>query len=368
MRVAAIGVGGAGGRIVDALTQDDESRSVSYLTGACVLDTDSSDAAALTSVPEDARHLFGQVETGGAGTNGDQVQAATIAEDDRTEMRRAADSAITSDATAILLITSLGGGTGSGATPHLADALREVYEQPIYTVSVLPAAHEEVPSENPARALQSLDRVVDAQIVFDNDTWLTRGDSIEEYTDELNQELAVRLGALFSAGETTAPESVGQRVVDASEIITTLNEGGLATIGYARHTIEDDHESADTSVLDRVRGLVSSTDTTVDEIEAINAVETTLRRAARRELSFDCPLDTATSGLLVVSGPPDWLHQSAVSDGQQWLSEEIDSVQMRTGDNPRPGSDHLGILVLLSGIQNTPRIKNLRTTTDSVTD
>lgn len=365
MRIAAIGVGGAGGRIVDALVRDDASRAATYLTGVCVLDTDNSDTAALTSVPEDARQLFGQVETGGAGTGGNQAEAATIADEEHLELRRAADDAITSDAAAILLVTSLGGGTGGGATPRLASALQEVYDQPIYTVTVLPAAHEDLPEENSARALQSLARIVDAQIVFDNDAWFSTGDTIEETAAEANQTLAHRLGALFSAGETTTPDAVGQRVVDASEIIATLNEGGLATLGYARHTIQDDHDAADMSVLDRVRGIFGSPDTEVDEIEAINVIETTLRRAARQNLTFDCQLDAATSGLLVVAGPPAWLHQSAVSDAQHWLSEQMGSVQMRTGDNPRPDSDELAVLVLLSGIQNTPRITDLQPTNNT---
>jgi len=166
MRVAAIGVGGAGGRIVDVLVQDEESRSVSYLTGVSVLDTDTSDATTLQAVPESARQLFGQVETGGVGTDRNQSKAAAIAEEERTEIRRAADATITSDTAAILLITSLAGGTGGGATPQLASALQEVYDHPIYTVSVLPAGHEDHPPENPARALQSLDRIVDTQIIF----------------------------------------------------------------------------------------------------------------------------------------------------------------------------------------------------------
>lgn len=360
MRIAAIGVGGAGGRIVDALYQDDESRSTSYLAGGCVLDTDQEALTALAAVPEDARHLFGHLETGGTGTDGEQALAERVIEDARIEMRRAADAAITSQTDAILLVAGLGGGTGGGATSNLADALQDVYDRPVYAASVLPATHEELPADNPARGLQSVNSVVDAQLVFDNEAWLRSDESIETIADELNHEFAQRLGALFSAGEATTPESVGQRVVDASEIIATLDEGGLATIGYARQTLDDEMDT-DKSVIDRVRGLFTATDDTVDEIRAINVVETTLRRAAQGRLTFDCPLAAATSGLLVVAGPPNWLHQSAVADGQQWLADETESVQIRTGDAPTPNGTHLSILILFAGIQQTPRIDDLRT-------
>lgn len=361
MRVVTIGVGGAGGRIVDALWRDDESRSVSYLAGACVLDTDSTALSELESVPEEARHLFGHVEAGGSGTDGDRRQGTAAIEADRLEMRRAADAVISSDAAAIVLVAGLAGGTGSGATHRLAEALREVYDRPIYAVSVLPAAHEEVPTENVARGLQSLHGVVDAQLVFDNDVWLDERKSVEAEAEALNQTLAERLGVLFGAGEAARGDAVGQRVVDASEIISTLDEGGLATIGYARQEVRSDRQSGDSSLLSRLRGRLSDADDDVDEVTAIKAVETTLRRAANGRLTFDCPLDAAASGLLVVSGPPDWLHQRAIADGQQWLSEEIGAVQLRTGDAPVPNGDHLTVLVLLGGVQDAPRIEDFRT-------
>ena len=360
MRVVAIGVGGAGGRIVDALCRDDQSRSASYLAGVRALDTDRDALSELEAVPEEAKHLFGQVETSGTGTGGNRARAADAVEADLVETRRAVDPAVSSDAAAIVLVAGLGGGTGGVGTPELAASLQEVYDRPVYAVSVLPAAHEER-DENAARGLQSLHGAVDAQLVFDNDAWVGADDSVADAADELNRTLAERLGALFSAGEATSADAVGQRVVDASEIISTLDEGGLATIGYARQAVGDDEESDD-SLLGRVRGLVSATDESVDEVTAIKAVETTLRRAANGRLTFDCPLDAAATGLLVVGGPPDWLHQSAISDGQNWLADEMGSVQLRTGDDPVPAGDELAVLVMLAGIRDAPRIDDLRTT------
>lgn len=361
MRIAAIGVGGTGGRVVDALYRDEQARSVSYLAGGAVLDTDQEALDMLESVPADARHLFGQVETNGAGTGGDRALGAELADADRIEMRRAVDEILSSETTAIMLVAGLGGGTGAGATPVLAAALDEVYDQPMYTVSVLPASHEEVPDGIPARGLQELDSVVDAQIVFDNDTWVAPGDDFSTVANEVNTELADRLGALFSAGEAETTDTVGERVVDASEIIATLEERGLATIGYASQRVREDQRS-DSSLVDRVRDVFRSTDESVDEVEAINAVETTLRRAANGRLTFDAPLDAARSGLLVISGPPRWLNQAAVAKGQRWLSEEIGSVQLRTGDDPKPQCTDISILVLLAGIQHAPRIESLRQT------
>lgn len=361
MRIVAVGIGGAGSRVVDALCADNESRQTQYLTGVRALDTDRQELSELESVPETARKLFGQVRTNGAGTGGDQSLAVAAIEDDLLEVRRTVDSAIGSDAAAIFLITGLGGGTGNVVTPKLAEALQEIYERPVYAITILPAGHEEVPAEKASRGLQALDSVVDAQIVFDNDAWLNSGTAVENATEETNQVLVERLGALFAAGEAHTSDSVGQRVVDASEIISTLNEGGLATLGFAKQSLRDDDEHKNQSLVERLRSLVSSTDKSVDEVESIKLVESTLRQAAKGRLTLDCPLDAAASGLLVVSGPPEWLHQSAVSDGQSWLSDQIESAQLRTGDNPIPDGTELSILVLLGGVRDTPRISNLLT-------
>ena len=40
MRVAAVGIGGAGGRIIDQLWRDNEQRETTYLGAACAVDTD----------------------------------------------------------------------------------------------------------------------------------------------------------------------------------------------------------------------------------------------------------------------------------------------------------------------------------------
>lgn len=357
MRVATIGIGGAGGRIVDALWEENTTHESPYLAAARAFDTDTEALTALQALPQDARHTFGELETNGNGTDGDRTLGTAAIEADRIEMRRAVDTAITSDVDAIILVAGLGGGTGSGATPHLAQALRKVYDKPIYTVSVLPADHEDVSPTNVVRGLQTLEDVVDAQLVFDNDAWLKASHAIDDAAQELNQNLADRLGALLAAGEAATAESVGQRVVDASEIIATLDGGGLATIGYAQQEVREQQETED-SLFGRLRKQFSNTtDDPVDDVTAIKAIETTLRRAARGKLTFDCNLDSAERGLLVVSGPPDWLHRQAIADGRAWLADEMDTTQLRSGDAPAPNGTHLTVLVVLADISDASRIE-----------
>ncbi|WP_132061134.1 tubulin/FtsZ family protein [Halorussus amylolyticus] len=351
MKIAAVGIGGAGGRIVDALAHDSDTRPVPYLTGAHALDSDIEALSSLTTIPERARHSFGHLETKGTGTDGDRRSGIAAIKEDTQEVRRALDTAITPKTNALLVVAGLGGGTGSGATPHLVNALREVHALPVYAVSVLPANHEPVPRENTVRGLKAIGEVTDAQIVFNNESWLSASDQLGEKTPELNRILTERLGALFAAGEVTPESTVGQRVVDASEIIATLDGGGLTTIGYATQELKDTNGTESQSLLGRIRQQFDTEEESVDDVTAIKAVESTLRRAVNGKLTVECDRQTAQRGLLVFSGPPAWLHGQAIADGRAWVSEEIDSAELRSGDAPHPDATHLTILALLTGVE-----------------
>ncbi|AAV48489.1 cell division protein [Haloarcula marismortui ATCC 43049] len=362
MRVAAVGIGGAGGRIVERLWQDNERRETTYLGAACAVDTDTEALDELDALPADRRYAFGLSETNGTGTNGDRTSGTAAIEDERLEVRRAIDELVTSDIDAVVLVAGLAGGTGSGATAHIADALREVYSIPVYCLSVLPAGRDDDAAANTMQALRALESTVDGQILFDNEAWLGSGQTVESASETLNETIVARLGALFAAGEATAPDAVGQSVVDASEIINTLSDAGFTTLGYASQDLQTGAGSGDGTVIDQLKNrFLGDNADDVDEIEAYNAVETTLRRAVRGKLTAQCELDSADRALAVFAGPPAWLIRDAVTDGRRWLTEELQSPEVRSGDMPTPDRNTLSVLVVVSGVTELPRLVELKT-------
>ena len=362
MRVATVGIGGAGGRIVERLWRDSKRRETTYLGAACVVDTDTEALGERNAVPDDRRHAFGLFETDGTGTNGDRTNGIAAIEDDRLEVRRAIDPLVTSDIDALVLVAGLAGGTGSGATAHIAAALREIYTIPIYCVSVLPAGSDDEAAANTMQALETLETTVDGQILFDNEAWLGSGQTVEAATEALNGTVATRLGTLFAAGEATESGAVGQSVVDASEIINTISDSGFVTLGYASQEVGTDEDTGEGTVIDRLRDrFLADKSDSVDEIEAYKAVETTLRRAVRGKLTADCALDSADSALTVFAGPPAWLNRDAVTDGRRWLADELQSPEIRSGDMPTSHRDTVSVLVLLSGVTELPRLRELET-------
>lgn len=363
MQLVAVGIGGAGGRVVAALQQDSAERRTSYVTGACVLDTDTVALDQLETVPEENRQPFGLEETDGSGTDGDRTAGIAAAEANRLAVRRAIDPLVTSTVDAILLVAGVAGGTGSGATPHIANALTDVYDHPIYTVGVLPAEVTPETARNTLRALRALESVVDGQLLFDTQAWQSTNTPLSQERDHLNAELATRIGALCAAGETTATQSVGQTVVDASDTIATLSgpDTGYITLGYAAREVSTSTAASAQSLTDRLRELVGgSTDPEVDELTAINAIETTVREATRGRLTLDCERGSASHGLVVFIGPPEWLHRDAIGNQRAWLQDELACRELRSGDTPRRESADIAVVLALSGVTDVPRLTELR--------
>lgn len=366
MNVAAIGIGGAGGRIVDRLGRELGTGGGSPVDSVHAIDTDTDSLDALGAVPADARHAIGQFETGGEGTDGDRELGGEIVEDERMEIRRAVEDGIPTTVDAIVVAAGLAGGTGSAVTPALVAGLTTVYEQPVYAVSILPAADDsdERGRQNTAQALTGLDESATAQIVFDNNAWLYGNRSLESHGDRINGALTARLGQLLAVGQET-DGAVGQQVVDTRDVMGTLEGGGLVTLGYASRAIAA-WRGASSSLLDGLKRRVLGENT--EEYERGRAVQRTLSWATRGTLTFDCPRGAATHGLVVFRGPNEWLRGDAVLKGREWLADRAEIERLRSGDAPSSGTASLDVLVVLAGIEQTPQIKRLTNDADETAD
>lgn len=353
MDIAAIGVGGAGGRVVDRLARELRTGAGSPLGTVHAIDTDTASLDALGKIPRKNRHPVGQFETGGGGTDGDRELAAEIVENERTEIRRAVEDGVPTTVDAIVVAAGLAGGTGSAVTPALVAGLANVYEQPVYTVSILPAERDtdEQRRANTARALTGLEAGATAQIVFDNDAWLRGEHTLETHGDAINAELTERLGELFTVG-ADSDGAVGEQVIDTRDVMSTLDGGNLVSLGYASRAIAD-WRGANSSLLDGLKRRVLGDDT--DDFERGRAVQRTLAWATRGTMTFECPRGAAARGLVVFRGPPEWLRGDAISKGRERLAERAGIERLRSGDVPAETTGSLDVLVVLAGIGRTTR-------------
>ena len=348
MKLALVGVGQAGGKVVDALLDYERRSGGSFVTDALAVNSAKADLLGVRNVPPERRVLIGQSRVKGHGVGADNDLGVEIAREDAGEVLGALDDLPTHEVDAFLVVAGLGGGTGSGGAPVLARRIGEIYTEPVYGLGVLPGRDEGgIYTLNAARSFQTFVGEVDNLIVFDNDAWRAGGESLEGGYDRINEELARRLGVLFNAGEVSngvVPESV----VDASEVINTLAAGGVTSIGYASAAVER-----------RKRSFFAKPEAP-DATETINRITSTVRRATLGRLTVPVDVRSAERALVVVSGPPDHLSRKGVDEARKWVESTTGTMEVRGGDYPVPDSDSVSALVVLSGVTDIARVRELQ--------
>ncbi|MCG1004055.1 MULTISPECIES: tubulin/FtsZ family protein [Halobacterium] len=357
MKLAMIGFGQAGGKILDKFLEYDKRHDSNIVRAAVAVNTAKADLMGLEHVPQENRVLIGQSRVKGHGVGADNELGAEIAEEDIDEVQGAIDSIPVHEVDAFLVISGLGGGTGSGGSPVIAKHLKRIYTEPVYGLGVLPGTDEGgIYTLNAARSFQTFVREVDNLLVFDNDAWRKSGESVQGGYDEINEEIVTRFGILFGAGEVEQGGDVAESVVDSSEIINTLAGGGVSTVGYASEDV--DNEDNGSGLLSRFTG--GDDDSFEDSASTTNRITSLVRKAALGRLTLPCEIEGTERALLVTAGPPKYLNRKGIERGRKWLEEQTGSMEVRGGDYPVPNSQQVASVVLLSGVNNVPRIKELQ--------
>ncbi|MFB6116899.1 tubulin/FtsZ family protein [Halosegnis sp.] len=355
MKLAMIGFGQAGGKILDKFLEYDRQTGSEIVRAAIAVNSAKADLMGLENIPEENRVLIGQARVKGHGVGADNELGAEIAEEDMDEVQGAIDSIPVHEVDAFLVIAGLGGGTGSGGAPVLSKHLKRIYTEPVYGLGVLPSQDEGgIYTLNAARSFQTFVREVDNLMVFDNDAWRQTGESMEGGYDEINDEIVKRFGIMFGAGEIEPGAEVGESVVDSSEIINTLSGGGVSTVGYAAEEIQREEKG----LLSRFTSDDEGSD--MDAANTTNRITSLVRKAALGRLTLPCEIDGTERALLVMSGPPKYLNRKGIERGRKWLEEQTGSMEVRGGDYPVSDSNYVASVILLSGVTDVPRIKELQ--------
>ncbi|KTG14028.1 tubulin/FtsZ family protein [Haloferax profundi] len=353
MKLALIGVGQAGGKVVDALIDYDRRTRSGYIVDAIAVNTARADLLGLEYVRKEHQVLVGTSRVKGHGVGADNELGAEVTAEDVGDILSIVDDFPVHEIDAFLIVAGLGGGTGSGGAPVIARELKHIYTEPVYGLGVLPARNEGgIYTLNAARSLQTFVNEVDNLIIFDNEAWRRTGESLESGYSEINTELARRLGILFSAGETDGSNVVAESVVDASEIINTLASGGISTIGYASAELDRPKKGL-------LARLSNGSGVTEDDGESMNRITSLVRRAALGRLTLPCEIAGTERGLVVVAGPPDVLSRRGIERARTWLEEETGTMEIRGGDYPVE-SNYVAAVTLLSGVYDVPRVKELQ--------
>ncbi len=326
MKVVLIGVGQAGGKVTQAIVEFDHEMGFGAVQDAFAVNTAASD---LQSLDIDSM-LIGQDRVKGHGVGGDNELGAEVMQAEATEVMDQLAGRVTSEIEAVMIVAGLGGGTGSGGAPALAKELRRIHDIPVYVLGILPGRDEgSIYQANAGRSLKTVVRESDAAILIDNDAWRESGESVEEGFASINEQISQRVGLLLASGETV--DGVAESVVDSSEIINTLRDGGVASLGYA------------------------TAEASEDAGENVNVITSLARSALLTSMSLPDAVE-AEAALVVVAGAPDRISRKGVERARKWVEEETGSLQVRGGDFPLD-TDRLGALVLLGGVERSRRLE-----------
>lgn len=256
-RIRVIGTGGAGNNTLSRLSE----------VGVRGLETIAvnTDAQDLLAARADHKILIGRKLTGGLGAGSDPRIGEEAARESVEELRRALEG---SDM--VFVTCGLGGGTGTGSAPIIADVARSCNALTIAVVT-LPFTEEGVVRwENARRGLEKLKKNADTVIVIQNDRLL---DIVPDLP--LNAAFRVADEILMNAvrGITELVTQKGLVNLDFADIRTVMRQGGTAMIGLGEGSGPN---------------------------RAAEAVE----RALRNPL-LDVDITGATSALVNVTGGPD---------------------------------------------------------------
>ena len=345
MRIGVIGIGQAGGRIADLLTYHSMwGRHQGIVPFALAVNSAQADLLGLQTIEKKDRILVGQTVVKGHGVGLNRKVGAKTAKQGLHSITHAVTEKGVHHVDAFLVIAGLGGGTGSGGAPVIITRLREVYEEPIYLIGILPSEDEgKLMASNAIECLQEVDGIVNGILLFDNDVWKKEGLALQTSYSKMNYELVKPMPLMLGAGET-ANDRVGIKVIDASDIINSWQ--GFSYIGYS----EMKAKSA------RDRFLFFRKKNSMDQLSPAQRCYTAVRNAATLRLTGECDIKKAKKALMIIAGPPDELNMEGFSHAKSWLEDSIATSEVRGGDCPIRGWDSVAAVVLLSGYSESTRL------------
>src|SRR5687767_4066628 len=218
--IKVVGVGGCGGNAVDHMINNGV-QGVEFITM-------NTDAQALKRNLAKVTLQLGTTVTKGLGAGANPEVGRLAAEEDRERI-----TDLVSGADMLFITAGMGGGTGTGAAPVVAEIAREMG---ILTVAVVtkPFAFEGKRQKVAAVGIEQLKQHVDSLIIIPNDRLMQVLGEDVTYEDAFRASNDVLNGAV--AGIAEVINCPGMVNVDFAGVRTVMSENGVAMMGSATAT------------------------------------------------------------------------------------------------------------------------------------
>ncbi|MFA6332280.1 MAG: hypothetical protein WCX22_04955 [Methanoregula sp.] len=379
MRIVAIGLGGAGCRIVDSLYSIDRHSSKVACVQVLAVDVDETTLQQLGGVPDTQKLYYPPFDPMSPEQSRGAGPTATI---DIAEIVSRIHNLESAENDAIIICCGLGGRMAD-VVPHVITELRSSVVEPIFGLVTLPCLAEgQKCSSKAADDIDILSPLLDAMIIFDNETWYkkTRAAHAHDPKKEkgfaqmlgfgkaepdispklatylhLNEAIVRRISLILKAGEFRADGGIdlAEVVLDSGEVLNTMKDGGFITIGYAVERLHN-NPLAFLSLL-KPAGLVNE-----ENKKRASRIVELAKQAIYHEISTPCDMTSAHKALVLIAGPSHELSMQGFMTVRKWIDRSIRGLEMRSGDYPVMNTKNVAIIVMLSGLENIPRINELR--------
>jgi cell division GTPase FtsZ len=355
MKIMAIGIGQCGCNIADEFYSINNysksffGRKIEILTEAFAINSDETDLATLRHIPRDRNHriVMGLSKTFGHGVGKVNTEGAKLMKEITPVV---VDDVLCSkkfyESDAIIVIASSAGGTGSGSIGHLVRELKDRIEKPVYAIIVLPFAYEENAEIsyavlNSATCINTVNQHADAVFLLDNQRFGRGGTSLANNLQMINQQMVKNFFDLFCAGEEHNRDFIGSKVIDAGDIMQSLQ--GISTIGRGEISLSTFHRWNKEDYREATKSSTSL-------IGAYNQ--------ALNNLSLRVNTEDARTMLAMVCSPKDVITMSAMAEISNSLQARSPKAVIRMGDYPRRDKE-VSVSIVLSTVISSDRVENL---------
>lgn len=324
-RIIVIGVGGAGNNAVNRMIDDNISSVEFYVANT--------DRQALSRSKAKNRIILGEESTGGLGAGGNPEIGRKAAEESIDKIRN-----IVEGANLVFIAAGMGGGTGTGAAPVIAQAAREAGALTV-AICTRPFTFEgKKRIANSVEGLNNLKDAVDAIIIVSNDKLL-----MVSGTAPISEAFAESDGVLAQSVKTVTDLILCPSFInlDFADVKNTLKDSGISLIGFGMgsgpHRSQEAANNAINSPLleasiNGARRAICAV-TCGREVSLYEAQETVNRIIEAAGSSVDIKFGVAINEELT--------DQILVSVIASDFTEEFDFTHVPTYEHPAQGEDAL---------------------------
>jgi cell division protein FtsZ len=222
-RIKVVGVGGAGNNTINRISEVGVKGSE-----IIAVNTDAQDLLYATA---DKKILIGKEITGGLGAGAQPKIGEEAAKESESEIRRAL-----AESDLVFVTCGLGGGTGTGAAPVVAEIAKRIGALVVGVVTLPFAMEGQRRYENAVVGLEKLENIVDTLIVIPNDKLLELAPDLPLQTafkvvDEILTNAVKGIAELIT--------KAGLVNLDFADVRTVMGKGGVALIGVGESDSEN---------------------------------------------------------------------------------------------------------------------------------